>query len=364
MNNIAKLSQSVGNKYLGNNILKKNYNPEQANIIFNNESFSLKNFENTEKNNFIDLISFKQNLILNLEYNYYHFLVDQLPFILIELIKNNNLKIIFINNYRKTTNFHNYVFEKLKEYNVDFLIINLKENEFIKINNYYIYNRYDPNFYNRNENDPELVRNFLKQNKKIIPHRKIYISRKWIENSAEFFADEKKIKKENNYMAYKNFNCTNRRIDNYTYLEIFFEKHNFEIIDDINKFYAFSENFIDQINFFDEVKTLVSLTGSGLTNAIFMQENTNIIELLSTFCLEKCLKLIKNRPKTAWKCDECFSSEFCKEKIKFEHIDPNYFEMCYSLNMNYIAMSSPQKKASNIVEKFLTNPYLLNILNN
>ena len=93
MNNIAKLSQSVGNKYLGNNILKKNYNPEQANIIFNNESFLLKNFENTEKNNFIDLISFKQNLILNLEYNYYHFLVDQLPFILIELIKNNNLKV-------------------------------------------------------------------------------------------------------------------------------------------------------------------------------------------------------------------------------------------------------------------------------
>ena len=95
-----------------------------------------------------------------------------------------------------------------------------------------------------------------------------------------------------------------------------------------------------------------------------MQKNTNIIELSSTFCTEQCLKLIKTEAGIIKNCEECISSQFCKEKLKFEHIDPNYFEMCYSLNMNYIAMSSPQKKASNIVEKFLTNPYLLNILNN
>ena len=92
--------------------------------------------------------------------------------------------------------------------------------------------------------------------------------------------------------------------------------------------------------------------------------NTNIIELSSTFCTEQCLKLIKTESGIIKNCEECISSQFCKEKLKFEHIDPNYFEMCHSLNMNYICMSNPQKKASNIVEKFLTNPYLMNILNN
>ena len=60
MNSIAQLSQSVGNKYLGNNVIKKFYNPEQINLIYHENS--LKFFENKEeKNNFIDFISFKQN---------------------------------------------------------------------------------------------------------------------------------------------------------------------------------------------------------------------------------------------------------------------------------------------------------------
>ena len=137
MNSLIELSESIGNVYIGNNIKKTFYTPEEIEISFDYNSSRV--VYNEKKDNPIDLTSFNNTLVFNLDFNYYHFLIDQLSFLLIELIKNNNLKIIFIHDNKKTTkNFHNYVFEKLKEYDVDFLIISLKENEFIKINNYLI----------------------------------------------------------------------------------------------------------------------------------------------------------------------------------------------------------------------------------
>ena len=126
----------------------------------------------------------------------------------------------------------------------------------------------------------------------------------------------------------------------------------------------FSENFIDQINFFNEVKTLISVSGSGLTNALFMQKNTNLIELITPFNIFYCSKFINEKSKNLKICNECISIDFCKEELLIKKLDTSFHEMCSGLDINYISMSNDERKSLIIQEKFLKNPYLLNILNN
>ena len=187
MNSLIELSESIGNVYIGNNIKKTFYTPEEIEISFDYNSSRV--VYNEKKDNPIDLTSFNNTLVFNLDFNYYHFLIDQLSFLLIELIKNNNLQVVFFTN-NKIQNYMDYVFEKLEKYNINFYLFILESNESIKVNNYYIYNRENFNFNNQIEIDSLLVSNFLKENKEIKPSRKVYISRKF---------QDKKWQNSNNY---------------------------------------------------------------------------------------------------------------------------------------------------------------------
>ena len=164
MNSLIELSESIGNVYIGNNIKKTFYTPEEIEISFDYNSSRV--VYNEKKDNPIDLTSFNNTLVFNLDFNYYHFLIDQLSFLLIELIKNNNLQVVFFTN-NKIQNYMDYVFEKLEKYNINFYLFILESNESIKVNNYYIYNRENFNFNNQIEIDSLLVSNFLKENKEI-----------------------------------------------------------------------------------------------------------------------------------------------------------------------------------------------------
>jgi capsular polysaccharide biosynthesis protein len=64
-------------------------------------------------------------------------------------------------------------------------------------------------------------------------------------------------------------------------IETYFNNNGFEII--------YSEDFVnfeEQINYFYKVKTLASVSGSGLTNSIFMQPNTLILEIMTPYILD------------------------------------------------------------------------------
>jgi hypothetical protein len=45
------------------------------------------------------------------------------------------------------------------------------------------------------------------------------------------------------------------------------------------------ESFQDQVDFFYETKVLASITGSGLTNAVFMQPGQTLIEIVTPLVL-------------------------------------------------------------------------------
>ena len=65
------------------------------------------------------------------------------------------------------------------------------------------------------------------------------------------------------------------RINNENQLENLFINIGYESIYAPEKF----KNFEEQINYFNEVKTLVAISSSGLANSLFMQPQTTLFEL-------------------------------------------------------------------------------------
>lgn len=62
-------------------------------------------------------------------------------------------------------------------------------------------------------------------------------------------------------------------------LEDFFAMNGFEIVCPEDDF----ESIEEQINYFNSVKTLVSITSSGITNQMFMQPGSTIVEIVTAF---------------------------------------------------------------------------------
>jgi hypothetical protein len=134
----------------------------------------------------------------------------------------------------------------------------------IVIDNFYYYKVSE-----RMLNSPQIVYNEIQpyiKNKDVAPFRKVYLTRKYllprsredgtIKPGLKFYHDN--------------------RIDDEPLLEQYLASKGFEIVAP-EEF----ESFEDQINFFAEVKTVASVTSSGLTNAMFMRPGTTIVEFVT-----------------------------------------------------------------------------------
>ena len=170
-------------------------------------------------------------------------------------------------------------------------------------------------------------------NKNVEPFRKVYLSRR-VAN-----------KKKNN--AYSSswpivqipehfFN----RVDNEEKLENFFSSNGFEIVYPEN-----FKTFEEQINFFNEVKTLISLSGAGLSNALFMQDNCNIIELFTSHWIWRNAKDNNNN---------------IRQLREEEHFF--YNSIAFEKGQEYVAVNNKEKRAEDVIHKFNTNPILKAII--
>jgi hypothetical protein len=99
----------------------------------------------------------------------------------------------------------------------------------------------------------------------LVPFRKVYLTRRGAGANIGPVAD--------NYKFYKD----DLRMYDEEKLEKFFSDLGYEIVEPETRF----ESIMDQICYMRGVKTLVSVTSSGLANMIFMQENQTIIEIQS-----------------------------------------------------------------------------------
>lgn len=230
-------------------------------LEFNN-SFILKEYHDQIDlpNKFIDN---QQKFILYVHLSYYHFIVDVIAQIANQHQINPDTHFILATDAsEKWEQFHHVRFLAtfLDTHNIKFTIIDFKKHKGIIINNFVIYDNLPSGlklFYNNSDIIKKYFQIFI--NKDIEPYRKVYLSRKVLS------ANRTESELEDPF-----------RIDNEEILEQYFQSIGFEII-----YPEHFENFIDQINFFNEVKHLVSLSGAGLTNLLLMQNNQVITELLT-----------------------------------------------------------------------------------
>ena len=145
------------------------------------------------------------------------------------------------------------------------------------------------------------------------PFRKVYLSRKNIEPR--------------NYDCIKEGLSTNidYRMYDEEVLEKYFKDAGIEVV--------YPEDFKsmeDQINFFNQVSLIISVTSSGLTNSIFMNEGTTMLELVTSFPL----------------ITDTEEDGRCNGTETLHHI---YQDVSYLTNKQYISISNYTRQAKDIV---------------
>lgn len=216
----------------------------------------------------IHFISQKKKLIKKVTHSYYHAIADDLAEIVygLEIYPDAEL-IIDVADIRDsldhdTWDFFGFFLRCLDSKRVKYTLVELSKFDVVYINNFALLS-----FPFHSGARLDLLSDFfLKQvkNKKKEPYRKVYVSRK------------KNGWRSENHDAV-NFSYTNdNRIDDHDKIEKIFSDLGFEIVypEDFS-------NFQDQLEFFYSVKTLASLTSSGIVNAVFMQPGGNLIEVVT-----------------------------------------------------------------------------------
>jgi hypothetical protein len=217
----------------------------------------------------LDLTGPKDKIVISLQQSVYHFLIDDLGGIM-EAFKQfpDAEYIIDVSGVHHemflTDSYHFYKFfaQSLNDYGIDYKIVHLMDFDVIYMDKFYILDYgYIPV-----DRGHSIFNYFLPyvEDKSIEPTKKVFLSRTKMESD---YSDQVVDKSGKTLLPKK-------RMDDETKLERLFVSLGYEIV--------YPENFKDfreQINFFYSVKTIASLTSSGLSNSVFMQPGGNVIEI-------------------------------------------------------------------------------------
>lgn len=196
----------------------------------------------------------------------------------------------------------------------------------ININNFYIKGNHHLD-HNANNSVFNYFIPFIKDTS-IKPFRKVYISRSYINQiKKKFYGDGVSSKLSRNEYS---------RIKDEQMLEEYLVSKGFEIV--VPESF---ETFEDQLNFFYQVKTAVSVTGGGLTNTMFMQNGGTVVELMTTLITEV------NASQTSIQ-----TKEFEEAQHHFYH------SIAFNKNHLYIGIKNTDTNPYNIIEEFKTNHIL------
>lgn len=289
------------------------------------EEFSLEEYLTRDVyTSVLDLTSDSRKLLVRLNMSWFHFLHDQIPAILYEIEKYPDIEVIIV-----TTGKFEYtdpgtpgaiLIEILNSFNIQYKIVKKFSYKFLKINNF---------IFSGNLSNLDILQNSYKfyeqylTNKEIVPYRKVFLSRKKvrIHTAVRLFGQ-----------------IMDNRIDDHEGLEDFFRDLGFEIV--------YAEDILDfkeRINFFNEVEILASLSGSGLTNAVFMQEGTTMIEITTP------LVVFKNR---GFGIDELA-----------QEIHSIYVTLAKTKNILYFSIFNLSRSLEEFKKLFLSSKTIRKILN-
>lgn len=204
--------------------------------------------------------------------SFYHFWHDEVAVIISMYEHNPNIEfLIEYNNIAGSVrkDMVDFVFKAFDYYNINYTPINSDEIDGILINNLIKHNVNPGYDHNMSDKIYNFVQPFIK-NKNIKPFRKVYLSRSGIPDRTytDMTVDELSLP--------ENLRHDNR-INSHKAIEDYFESLGFEVIVPEKDF----ANIEEQINYAYTIKTFASLTSSGISNAVFMQPNQTLIEVVT-----------------------------------------------------------------------------------
>jgi len=260
---IENISENISLGSIADDFILEEFYSDKHYIELKENKLSLRYPMFTDKpktNNVIDLVSNNKKCIISLIPNYYHFIVENVGYILSMIELHPTIEFIFHRSFyeKDQPDYITYFLNKLTDDKIKYSIINFDDPIEICINNFYVGEGC------RKLSYPKTLYKFFKKDildVNVEPFRKVYLSRKITENKR---------------------NIDIQRITNHDEIEKLFIELGFEIIQS-EEF----KSFKDQLNYFYETKMLISITGAGLGNMIFMQPRQTIIELFTPLIFEK-----------------------------------------------------------------------------
>lgn len=317
------------------NINKDLNNTNKSMSFLNINSQEIQNnFNLLEYNNVLDFRSDTSiKLLLFFPSGPYHLVFNFLNKIITIKEKYKNIKLYINTSFyelieEKTDfdiNFYNFLFNFLQDNNIEYKIFNsFHDIDYIVLNNFILYNQ------SYGINSTPLTHNlFIKYFKQYIknieqkPYKKVYLNRKNYENR-KIYETKLSINQDN-------------RINNENVFEQYLLENNFESISLENYFNTFE----DHLNYFYSVKTLIAVTSAGLTNCIYMQENTKLVELVTPQVVE-----------------------FYNDSGQYLGITLHslWQPITSSKNIDHISISNYSRNAEDIVKKIKTTKYLQEII--
>jgi hypothetical protein len=169
--------------------------------------------------------------------------------------ENRNVELIAISiwnsskDQKNTSILGDFIKKIISDYGVTVKLYSKNDYDSIKVSNFYLLDNVIQTIY------PEIVYNEVQKyvfgNKG--PNKKVFVSRK---------------------IRHQHADGHDIRISNDDLVEDVFKNLGFEIV-----YPETFQNFIDQINYFSNVKILAGVTGAGLTNSVFMPPGGTVIEL-------------------------------------------------------------------------------------
>jgi hypothetical protein len=249
----------------------KNINPPTSDDLFyfHPGVNVIEGYVESSNASYLNLIDGAKKLVKPICNSFYHSIMDDMSEILyaLELYPDHDLIIdisdIYKSLYREGAewDFFNFFVQGLIADGIKVKLVELKKYEIIYIDNFKVVN-----FIYESGQRSNLIHEFFKKrvtDSTVKATKNVLVSRGEMAVRPPYDAEG---------LSYK----SDERMDDHEALETYFADLGYEIIH-AEKFPSFQQ----QLDYFYSVKTLVSLTGSGLTNAAFMQPGGTMFEIVT-----------------------------------------------------------------------------------
>lgn len=279
----------------------------------------------------INLINGKKKLVKSICYSFYHSVLDDMSEILYALEKypDHDVVIDISEIYQALHapgaewDFFNFFVQALKENGTNVSLVQLKNYDVVYLDNFKIVS-----FIYESGKKTNLVHEFFKQkvtNPEVKPTKNVFVSRGLMGPRAPVIAEGLSFD-------------TDSRMDDHKELEKYFAGLGYDIIH-AEKFNSFQE----QLDYFYSVKNMVSITGSGLTNAAFMQPGGSMFEIVTPL-------VVSVPPPDAPK--DITNPFFVQEIHNF------YKNLAYYQDHTYACVQNPSRSVEEFKDKIEGNPKL------